>query len=64
MKGSEIHLHVYTEDDTRVIVRVPTINLDTEERESLVYGKKLWLSFESKAMHFFDPETQENLLND
>ncbi len=63
MMGSELHLHVYTEDGTRLIVRVPTVNLDVHERESLVHGKKLWLTFSGKVMHFFDPETQENLLN-
>ena len=63
MMGSELHLHVYTEDGTRVIVRVPTINLDTETRRSLVAGKKVYLTFEGKVMHFFDPESEENLLN-
>ena len=62
MMGSELHLHVYTEDGTRVIVRVPTINLSAAERESLVAGKKVWITFEGKVMHFFDPESTENLL--
>ena len=62
MMGSELHLHVYTEDGTRVIVRVPTINLSTSERESLISGTKLWITFEGKVMHFFDPESTENLL--
>ena len=63
MMGSELHLHVYTEDGTRLIVRVPTVNLDTAERESLVQGKKLHITFTGKVMHFFNPETEENLLN-
>ena len=62
MMGSELHLHVYTEDGTRVIVRVPTINLSAAEREGLVAGKKVWITFEGKVMHFFDPESTENLL--
>ena len=62
MMGSELHLHVFTEDGTRLIVRVPTIDLTHEERESLVRGKKLFISFEGKVMHFFDKETQKNLL--
>jgi len=62
MMGSELHLHVYTEDGTHLIVRVPTIDLTPEERASLVYGKKLYVSFEGKVMHFFDPETECNLL--
>ena len=63
MMGSELHLHVYTEDGTRLIVRVPTINLEPAERESLVQGKKLYITFSGKVMHFFNPETEENLLN-
>ena len=63
MMGSEVHLHVYTEDGTRLVVRVPTINLSNEERKNLVQGAKVWITFEGKVMHFFDPETTENLLN-
>ncbi len=62
MMGSELHLHVFTEDGTRLIVRIPTIDLTPEERTSLVRGKKLFISFEGKVMHFFDKETQKNLL--
>ena len=62
MMGSELHLHVYTEDGTRLIVRVPTINLSAEQRSSLTYGKKLYVTFEGKVMHFFDPESKLNLL--
>ncbi len=62
MMGSELHLHVFTEDGTRLIVRVPTIGLSSEERESLVNGKKMAVSFEGKVMHFFNPETEENML--
>ena len=62
MMGSELHLHVYTEDGTRLIVRVPTIDLDENERRELVQGKKLYITFAGKVMHFFDPETEENLL--
>ena len=62
MMGSELHLHVYTEDETRLIVRVPTINLTAEQRRSLTYGAKLYITFEGKVMHFFDKETQKNLI--
>ena len=62
MMGSELHLHVYTEDQTRLIVRVPTIDLDNQARSSLVSGCKLNISFESKVMHFFDPNSEKNLL--
>ena len=62
MMGSELHLHVYTEDGTRLIVRVPTIDLAPGERAELVRGKELFISFEGKVMHFFDKESQKNLL--
>jgi len=62
MMGSEVHLHVLTEDETRLIVRVPTMNLSQEMRESMVYGAKMWVTFDAKVMHFFDEETKHNLL--
>jgi multiple sugar transport system ATP-binding protein len=60
--GSELHLHVYTEDGTRLIVRVPTIGLSLEQRKKMVYGQQLYITFESKVMHFFDKETSLNLI--
>ena len=62
MMGSEYHLHVVTEDGTKIVVRIPTIHLSDAERESLVGGKVINITFESKAMHFFDPETEINIL--
>ena len=62
MMGSELHLHVYTEDGTRWIVRVPTIDLTAEQRASLVNGARVNITFEGKVMHFFDPETEKNLI--
>ena len=62
MMGSELHLHVYTDDGTRMIVRVPTINLTQEQRKNMVQGAKLFITFEGKVMHFFDPESEKNLL--
>jgi len=62
MMGSELHLHVFTEDGTRLIVRVPTIGLSMEQRKELVYGKKLYITFEGKVMHFFGKDNGLNLL--
>ena len=62
MMGSELHLHVFTEDGTRWIVRIPTIDLTKEQREGLVSGAKLFITFEGKVMHFFDPTTEQNLI--
>ena len=64
MMGSELHLHVYTEDGTRVIVRIPTIDLEPGEREKLVSGYKMYITFTGKVMHFFDPTSEKNLLTD
>ena len=62
MMGSELHLHVYTDDGTRLIVRVPTINLSMEQRKQLTYGAQLYITFEGKVMHFFDQESELNLI--
>ncbi len=62
MMGSELHLHVAAENGDRLIVRVPTVSLDDETRHSLVSGRTVYVTFRSKAMHFFDPATEQNLL--
>ncbi len=62
MMGSELHLHVAVENDEKMIVRIPTINLEDDERKNMVYGSKLHITFEGKVMHFFNPETEQNLL--
>ena len=62
MMGSELHLHVFTEEGTRWIVRVPTIDLTSEQRKGLVNGAELYITFEGKVMHFFDPATEQNLI--
>ncbi len=64
MMGSELHLHVETEDGSSLIVRIPTVDLEDEERASLVAGCQLRIKFGGKVMHFFDPESEENLLTD
>ncbi len=62
MMGSELHLHVEEENGDRLIVRIPTIVLTDEQRASIVYDSLLHVTCESKVMHFFDPETEMNLL--
>ena len=64
MMGSELHLHVLTKDETKLIVRVPTVKLTAEERAKMVAGEGLQISFPGKVMHFFDPESEESLLNE
>ena len=62
MMGSELHLHVRVEDNTKMIVRTPTVNLTHEEKKHLRKNKEVHLSFPGKVMYFFDPETEKNLL--
>ena len=62
MMGSELHMHVVEENGDKLIVRIPTVSLEDEQRRSLVYGGTMYATFEGKVMHFFDPETQQNLL--
>jgi len=64
MMGSELHLHVDAPNGDELIVRVPTLALSPEERKGLVYGAPLYITFEGRVMHFFDAETQHNLLLD
>lgn len=62
MMGSELHLHVNENNGDKLIVRVPTIILDDEQRKEMVYGNTIHVTFENKVMHFFDAETEQNLL--
>ena len=64
MMGSELHLHVVTDDGAPVIIRVPTIQLTDKEREEMVAGKEIYFTFEGKVMHFFNPETEVSLFFD
>ncbi len=62
MMGSELHLHVVAENGERFIVRIPTVSLEDGERRNLVHGHTIYVTFEGKVMHFFNPETEKNLL--
>lgn len=62
MMGSELHLHIVNDNGEKMIVRIPTINLEDEQRKQMVFGSKLHITFEGKVMHFFDTETEMNLL--
>ena len=62
MMGSELHLHVDVACGDKLIVRIPTMTLDDEQRKEMVYGSKLNITFEGKVMHFFHAESGMNLL--
>ncbi|MBR3778367.1 MAG: sn-glycerol-3-phosphate ABC transporter ATP-binding protein UgpC [Clostridia bacterium] len=62
MMGSELHLHVVEDNGDKLIVRIPTVTLEDDQRKSLVFGNTIYVTFEGKVMHFFDAETEKNLL--
>jgi len=47
--GSELHVHAKTETGDLLVALIPTIGLEVA------------LTFSEKVMHFFDPETEQNL---
>ncbi len=63
MMGSELHLHLTSMNDDKIIVRLPTVDLTKEQRASLAYGNKLYITFPAKVMQLFDPATEKSLIN-
>ncbi len=63
MMGSELHLHLSSANDDKIIVRLPTVDLSKEQRASLTAGNKLYITFPAKVMHLFDPETEKSLID-
>ena len=63
MMGSELHLHLTSKHDDKIIVRLPTVDLTKEQRDSLAYGNKLYITFPAKVMQLFDPGTEKSLIN-
>ena len=63
MMGSELHLHLASRNDDRIIVRQPTLDLTREQRDQLVHGNKLYITFPAKVMHLFDPATEISLID-
>ena len=61
MMGSELHLHIAT-GDSKLVARIPTVDLSHEERAQLKNGHNMNLTFPGKVMYFFDPETERNLI--
>ena len=63
MMGSELHLHVSVGDGTKLIARIPTVDLNHDERVLLKNGRSVHLTFPGKVMYFFDPESEKNLIH-
>ena len=47
---------------TKFIEYLEQTDLTYEEKHALTNGAKVYLTFEGKVMHLFNPETQTNLL--
>ena len=62
MMGSELHLHVNTATDDSLVIRVPTVDIAPDKLAALVPGVKIYITFRSKVMHFFNAESECNLL--
>lgn len=62
MMGSEYHVHSLLSDGTEIIVRIPTIELTEEEKAGIVPGKDIYVTFDPKALHLFDPKTDLSVL--
>ncbi len=64
MMGSEFHLHAKAPEGSELVVRVPTLALSHEERQSFSAGHEISVTFGGQAMHLFDSATEENLCAD
>ena len=62
MMGSEVHLHVNA-DGKDVVLVVPTTELDAAQRGGIPYGAEVHFTFRPELIHLFDPETENNLLD-
>ncbi|MCH5157632.1 MAG: sn-glycerol-3-phosphate ABC transporter ATP-binding protein UgpC [Clostridiales bacterium] len=62
MMGSELHLHVTTPTDEPLVIRVPTVDILPNQLAALVPGVRIYVTFRSKVMHFFNAQSELNLL--
>ena len=63
MMGSELHLHLTSAHDDKIIVRLPTVDLTNEQRHSPAFGDEMFITFPAKVMHLFEPETERSLID-
>ena len=61
MMGSELHIHLVTDDFTKVIARVPTLELSEKDKLLLSPHNTVNFGLREQALHFFDIKTGENL---
>ena len=51
-----------TPEDLMELAMASGVDLTEEQRTNLVNGAEVYITFEGKAMHFFDPENEQNLI--
>lgn len=64
MMGSELHIHLIAPNNDELIIRVPTVEIPQAQLEQLVPGVKIFITFKSKVMHFFNTINNWNLLSE
>lgn len=64
MMGSEVHLHVVTDEDVKMILNIQTVELSEEKLENLANGKRIYFKWQPRLTHIFDKETKNSLLLD
>lgn len=62
MMGSELYIHTAIENGQKVILRLPTLSLKSEDKQNIDNGGKLGFTFAPQVMHLFDKETQKNIV--
>lgn len=62
MMGSEVHLHVITDDNVKMILNIQTVELSEEKLRKLENSKKVYFKWQPRLTHLFDKETKMNLI--
>ena len=60
LMGSTIHMHVEIDGKDAIII-LPTMDLNSEQKNGFTYGAPVNVAFAPKMLHLFDVETEKNL---
>lgn len=64
-EGSEMYLHIKYAGKDEIVIRLPTLSISDDVRKAAESADgEIWFSFEPKAIHLFDKETEMNLIAD
>ena len=61
LMGSTIHMHVNIDGKDSIII-LPTVDLDSDTRNSFSYGAKIKVAFGGNVVHMFNKDTEMNLI--